>query len=40
MFKGTDYFTKEEDLHKLIRHMKANLTKHDFLRYETTTDTD
>ena len=40
LFKGTDYFTKEEDLHKLIKYLKVSLTKHDFYRYETTTDSD
>ena len=27
-------------MHKLIRYLKITLTKNDFYRYETTTDTD
>ena len=40
MFKGVDYLTKEEDLHKFIKYLKGAMTKQDFYRYETATDTD
>ena len=40
MFKGSDYLTKAEDLHKFIKYLKTAMTRHDFYRYETATDTD
>ena len=39
IFKGNDYETKIEDMHRLIRYLKTNLAKTDFLRYETEPDT-
>jgi hypothetical protein len=37
IYQGPDYNTRDEDLHKLIRHVRKNFTKHDFYRYETNT---
>ena len=39
IFKGMDYSTKEEDTHKLLKYLRANLSKHDFYRYETDPET-
>lgn len=34
-----DYSTKEEDTHKLLKYLRANLSKNDFYRYETDPET-
>lgn len=38
-FKGPDYFTREEDTHKLMKYLRINLPKQDFCRYETSPET-
>jgi len=37
--KGPDYLTKYEDLHKLVKHLRLTLTKHDLIQYQTDPDT-
>jgi len=37
-FQGPDYTTKEEDTHKLLKYLRANLSKQDFCRYEVCPD--
>ncbi len=39
VFQGQDYTTKNEDLHKMIKHVRKNFTKGDFYRYETDKNT-